>query len=1066
MKMKKNIILAVTILFTSVLACQFNFNFSFSDNHNWSQYRADAGRTGYTDQELPDDLSLNWFYQQNAPSPAWQGVHTRMPFDYAYQTVIADKRLFFGSSSDCKIYALDAQSGKELWSYYTGAPIRFSPAVWKDRVYAVSDDGYLYCLSAENGKEKWKKRGGPDNSLVLGNDRMISRWPARGGVVIKDDVLYFGAGIWPTEGIYLYALNPKSGKELWLNDDSGSLEWDQPHGTARAKSGISSQGYLVAAGEHLIVPSGRAVPAALTLSEGKLDYFHLQKYRTYGGSRVFATDSSLFIPSSNSRNFQEIIGKRQSIFNNTSGELLTGDEINSQAMAISPDFIYFIDASDHELKAINRHNMLSEKIVVDRKGKQISQKNLSKPAWTAATHQPEAISLIAAGKKVIFGTNSHKVSIIDTEKKQVVWTTKVDGIPYGLTVAENRLYVSTDQGTIYCFDKGQRKAADLIRKQVIQSPYGDNKKFVTAAQEIIAQTHITDGYCLDFGCGEGQLAFELAKRTNLKIYAIDPDAKKVAIAREKLDQAGLYGTRVTVHHVDLEQSDYPDYFANLIVSGRSVEKGSDAVKTKEIQRLQRPSGGIVCIGKPDKMEVNVRPVLEGAGQWTHQYCDPGNTITSTDELVQGQLEMLWFRDDQLEMPSRHGRGVAPLYSDGRLFVQGNHGIRAVDAYNGRTLWEYYIENLMKPYDQEHLNGTAITQGNWCLEGDRLFVRQGPSIANITGRTCLVLDVETGEKFNEFRVPPDPNGNKDDYWGYIAVENGIIFGTIANTEHVTKWAYRESDMNQQFSESKALFAMDAATGKLKWMYPAEYSIRHNAIAIGDGRVYLIDKPLAKVDRLRNPHMNNTDIGPDAAHLQGKLVALDAETGNIIYEKNENIYGTLLALSTKHDELIMSYQFTRFRLPSEKRGLLTAMSASDGDLLWQVDTQLDTGVKYNFSSRPVINDTLIFLEPYTYSMRTGKRLDYEFDRSYACGILSGCKNMLLYRSATVGYFDWEEPEKGTQNFGGIRPGCWINTIPAGGLVLMPDATDRCNCSYLIKATIALHPSKNKPMSTGSL
>ena len=52
---------------------------------------------------------------------------------------------------------------------------------------------------------------------------------------------------------------------------------------------------------------------------------------------------------------------------------------------------------------------------------------------------------------------------------------------------------------------------------------------------------------------------------------------------------------------------------------------------------------------------------------------------------------------------------------------------------------------------------------------------------------------------------------------------------------------------------------------------------------------------------------------------------------------------------------------------------------------------------------------------------------------------------------------------QNFGGIRPGCWINVVPAGGLVLMPDATDLCTCSYLIKASIALQPwSPNTPDS----
>ena len=85
--------------------------------------------------------------------------------------------------------------------------------------------------------------------MLLGNDRMISRWPARGGPVVVDDIVYFGAGIWPSEGIFLYALDPATGEVLWQNDSSGSIEMDQPHGTARAKSGLSAQGYLAACGD-------------------------------------------------------------------------------------------------------------------------------------------------------------------------------------------------------------------------------------------------------------------------------------------------------------------------------------------------------------------------------------------------------------------------------------------------------------------------------------------------------------------------------------------------------------------------------------------------------------------------------------------------------------------------------------------------------------------------------------------------------------------------------------------------------------------------------------------------
>ena len=45
---------------------------------------------------------------------------------------------------------------------------------------------------------------------MLGNDRLISHWPARGGPVVADGVVYFAAGLWPSDGIYVYALDGRT----------------------------------------------------------------------------------------------------------------------------------------------------------------------------------------------------------------------------------------------------------------------------------------------------------------------------------------------------------------------------------------------------------------------------------------------------------------------------------------------------------------------------------------------------------------------------------------------------------------------------------------------------------------------------------------------------------------------------------------------------------------------------------------------------------------------------------------------------------------------------------------
>jgi hypothetical protein len=54
--------------------------------------------------------------------------------------------------------------------------------------------------------------------------------------------------------------------------------------------------------------------------------------------------------------------------------------------------------------------------------------------------------------------------------------------------------------------------------------------------------------------------------------------------------------------------------------------------------------------------------------------------------------------------------------------------------------------------------------------------------------------------------------------------------------------------------------------------------------------------------------------------------------------------------------------------------------------------------------------------------------------------------------LGYYDFTR-QAGTENYGGVRPGCWVNALPVGGLVLLPDASAGCKCSYQNRTWMAL-------------
>jgi hypothetical protein len=362
-----------------------------------------------------------------------------------------------------------------------------------------------------------------------------------------------------------------------------------------------------------------------------------------------------------------------------------------------------------------------------------------------------------------------------------------------------------------------------------------------------------------------------------------------------------------------------------------------------------------------------------------------------------------------------------------MYLEGMDTLRAINIYNGTVLWDFQMPGGLSAYNQDHLTGVAATGSNLCLGEDELYLC-------FEGK-CYVLNNRTGQQTAVWDAP-EPGT-----WGYLAYRDRTVYGTLVNKQHLLKESWRsflgKLDMTGLFSESSLFFAMDSRTGKVKWTFTPEHSIRHNAIAVGAKRIYLIDRPLAKGDA---PKVKST------TQPGGRLICLDALTGKCLWEIREGIFGTVMLLSEKHDALLMAYQPTRFKLDSEVGGRMAAFRASDGRKLW-VSTD-------KYQSRPLINDRAIYAEPGKWDLLTGESQPFEFKRSYGCGILAAAQRLLVFRSATIGYVDLEK-NTGTENYGGIRPGCWVNAIPAGGLVLLGEAASGCTCSYLNQAAIALQP-----------
>jgi outer membrane protein assembly factor BamB len=110
------------------------------------------------------------------------------------------KRLFVGSW-DHNVYALNAKTGRKIWSFQTDDQVNTSAAYWKGRIFIGSDGGTLYALSAKNGKLLWSAQ----SNSTFGTREFWYATPT---------IAYGRVYIGNTDGT-MYVYGARTGKLLW-----------------------------------------------------------------------------------------------------------------------------------------------------------------------------------------------------------------------------------------------------------------------------------------------------------------------------------------------------------------------------------------------------------------------------------------------------------------------------------------------------------------------------------------------------------------------------------------------------------------------------------------------------------------------------------------------------------------------------------------------------------------------------------------------------------------------------------------------------------------------------------
>jgi len=89
----------------------------------------------------------------------WRYQPKDRQFPFYSSAAIADGKVILGGR-DKVVHAIDAASGKAVWTFPTRARVESSAAVAGSRVYIGSNDGRFYVLDLASGKAIWEYEAG------------------------------------------------------------------------------------------------------------------------------------------------------------------------------------------------------------------------------------------------------------------------------------------------------------------------------------------------------------------------------------------------------------------------------------------------------------------------------------------------------------------------------------------------------------------------------------------------------------------------------------------------------------------------------------------------------------------------------------------------------------------------------------------------------------------------------------------------------------------------------------------------------------------------------------------
>ena len=337
------------------------------ETSEWTMYRHDVNRSGYTQIAGPKYNFTKWTYQTG-------GIILSSP-------AVANGIVYVGSN-DSNVYAINMWTGEEKWRFSTGlAGIYSSPAVANGIVYIGANDNKTYALNATTGELIW-------SFTAWGSSYFGLPSPFWSSPIVVDGIVYIG-----NLDSFVYALNASTGAVIWVQTVYGSCTGSSP-------AVVDGRLYIAAAG--FSAPYNGNV-TCLNATTGELIWYYTVPYGVY-----FSTPAVV-----NGVVYIGTFSGSVLALNATTGQLMSyffpGDYLPINTSPAVANGIVYVGSGNGKIYALDASNLAIVK-------------------WTK-TLSPYGVysSPVVAGDAVYIGTDDGKIFALDAITGNQIWVYQTGG---------------------------------------------------------------------------------------------------------------------------------------------------------------------------------------------------------------------------------------------------------------------------------------------------------------------------------------------------------------------------------------------------------------------------------------------------------------------------------------------------------------------------------------------------------------------------------------------------------------------------------------------------------------